>query len=65
MQESKRFYHPDPSVPFIVGRQVMSGETLEPTDVYSSSNGRWEPCPCPGLILGEGHSVIWVRPDPQ
>ena len=46
----------------ISGRKLEAGEVLEATDVYESSNGQWEPCPCPGLKLGEGVACIWIRP---
>ena len=48
----------------VYGVKLETGDTLEPTDVYSSSNGFWEPCPCPGNPLGDGSSVTWIRPQP-
>ncbi len=46
----------------IYGSQLDPGDTIEPTDVYNSSNGSWVPAPCPGLTLGEGTAAVWVRP---
>ena len=45
----------------IEGELLKEGDTLEAQDLYESSAGRWEPCPCPGLILGKV-STRWVRP---
>ena len=52
----------------VLGRRLRSGEVLLATDVYESTSGRWEPCPCPGIRLllpqGENSSaVLWVRPE--
>ena len=30
--------------------------------VYDSTNGTWEPCPCPGITLQAGAGATWVRP---
>jgi hypothetical protein len=46
----------------VYGYLLESGDELEATDVYSSSNGQWEPCPCPGTKLAAGLAVMWVRP---
>jgi len=46
----------------IMVRAVQPGEILQESDMYSSSNGRWEKCPCPGLTLGKGVGVTWIRP---
>ncbi|MEK7498383.1 MAG: hypothetical protein AAB611_00810 [Patescibacteria group bacterium] len=46
----------------IYGRRLKPGEIIEPDDVYDSASGLWERAPCPGLTLGEGDSVVWVRP---
>jgi len=45
----------------IYGIRLKAGTILEATDVYASTSGKWELCPCPGLILGMTHT-IWVRP---
>ena len=49
----------------VTARRIRSGEVLESGDYYLSSNGNWEPCPCPGLVLGEGTACEWVRPISQ
>lgn len=46
----------------ILGHLLEAGDILHPDDVYSSSNGYWEKCSVPGLKLGEGVAVVWVRP---
>jgi hypothetical protein len=46
----------------VYGYLLEEGDTLEATDVYDSSNGKWENCPCPGLIIGKGLSTKWIRP---
>lgn len=42
----------------VYGIRIFPGEVLSSEDVYNSSNGNWEPCPCPGNILGEGTITI-------
>ncbi len=46
----------------ILGRKLEAGEELQAGDVYDSSNGYWEQCPCPGVILQGGVATTWVRP---
>jgi hypothetical protein len=46
----------------VYGVLLQADDVLREGDVYSSSNGYWEPCPCPGGKLGKGLSVVWVRP---
>lgn len=46
----------------VYGYLLATGDTVQDTDVYNSSNGKWEPCPCPGLTIQLGASVKWVRP---
>jgi len=46
----------------IYGRKLNAGETLEPTDVYDSTDGEWEKCPNPGGKVPKGNHVVWVRP---
>jgi hypothetical protein len=41
---------------------IPPGTVLERTDLYLSTTGSWEPCPCPGVTLGEGNTTQWVRP---
>jgi hypothetical protein len=43
--------HPDNQNDRVHGYLLESGDTLEAGDVYSSSNGRWDFCSCPGLVL--------------
>ncbi len=48
----------------VYGRMLEPGDILEPGDMYASSNGYFEPCPCPGLTLQAGTThVLWVRPE--
>jgi len=48
----------------VLGNQLETGDVLEPTDVYESTSGRWELCPCPGLTLEASlEGPIWVRPN--
>jgi len=47
----------------VFGRAIEPGTTLERSDVYESTNGNWEECPCPGVTLQEGVAVIWIRPE--
>lgn len=57
--------HPNVEGTFVYGRKLGNGDVLETNDVYNSTNGRWERCPCPGLTLQgfeEDSPVIWVRP---
>ncbi len=46
----------------IEGTQLGYGDVLSENDVYDSSSGKWEKCPCPGLVLQNGTAAIWVRP---
>lgn len=45
----------------MIGLLLAAGAVLRPTDVYSSTGGKWESCPVTGLKLGETET-IWVRP---
>jgi len=54
--------HPDSGV-VIKGTSINPFERIEETDVYASSNGKWELCPVSHCTLPEGNSVLWVRPD--
>ncbi len=49
----------------VVGYELETGDILQQNDVYNSSSGKWEKCPCPGLMIQieRDSSVIWVRPD--
>lgn len=50
----------------VYGVRLAAGAVLNAdTDVYDSSNGRWEQCPCPGLTLGEGIETVWIRLMPE
>ena len=66
-EDAKIYVHPNhgpmgAGKTHVYGWKIEPGETLEATDVYSSSSGYWEACPCPGLVLQEGNAVVWVRP---
>jgi hypothetical protein len=45
----------------IVGLSLAVGAILQPGDVYDSTQGIWEECPCPGVRL-RATSTKWVRP---
>ena len=51
--------HPD-SWWVIFGRRLVAGEELRDSDFYSSTTGKWEPCPCVGCVVGP-NNVVWVR----
>jgi hypothetical protein len=59
------FKHPNPQIPTVHGIKLKPGDVIQPSDLYASMTGGWEPAPCPGLTLQEGVDVIWVRPVPQ
>ena len=52
--------YPQNGAPF-AGMKLAKGAILQQDDVYNSTAGVWEQCPCPGLKLG-ATSTIWVRP---
>ena len=56
-------HHKNPYLfqPMQYGKRIPVGTTLEPTDLYASTTGKWELCPCPGIIMNSP-DVIWVRP---
>lgn len=47
----------------VSGYLLEPGDVLEATDLYDSTSGVWEPCPCPGLALGDGTGAVWIRPE--
>lgn len=51
-----------PAGQYVRGFELETGDVLEESDVYESSAGDWQPCPCPGLVLQAGDLVTWVRP---
>jgi|SRR5690348_1760752 len=62
--ESRHHRHPNNPQAFVFGKKLVAGDTLQRDDVYSSTNYQWERCTCPGLQLGEGNAVTWIRPEP-
>ncbi len=57
------YRHPKSSAQ-IIGTAILPGTLLHPGDVYSDPNGKWESCPCPGVVLESiSGGVIWIRPD--
>lgn len=61
--KQKADYHNNPYVRSpIYGIRIQPGTKLEEKDVYASTRGTWEPCPCPGVILQDSE-IIWVRPE--
>ncbi len=53
--------HPETQIP-IAGMILRPGATLQENDWYASTDGKWQLCPIPGLILQAGCNVMWVRP---
>lgn len=47
----------------VYGKQLDPGDILQETDLFESSKGNWETCPCPGLRLQDGVDVVWIRPE--
>ncbi len=45
----------------IFGMRLAPGAILRNYDLYLSTTGRWDRCPCPGVVL-ENTEVIWIRP---
>lgn len=59
MPKEKQELHEHPESGLCVyGRRLQEGDTIKATDLYSSSNGRWEPAPCSGLTLQGDNGVI-------
>lgn len=57
-----RIYEHPKSQKLVYGMQLAPGAILQRGDVYASTTGEWETCPCPGAMLGSVTS-IWVRPE--
>lgn len=47
----------------VLGFTLEEGDELRETDVYDSTSGNWESCPCPGNKVGAGMVTVWVRPE--
>jgi hypothetical protein len=48
----------------VIGTQIKPGTELNENDLYASRETyTWTLCPYPGVILEEGCTTIWVRPD--
>lgn len=45
------------------GERLRTGDTIQPDDLYDSTTGMWEKAPCPGVVLQEGCSTYWIRPN--
>lgn len=62
--EAKFHQHPRNIHDQLYGRRLVDGDVLEANDAYTSSNGFWEKCTCPGVPLqGTSDDPIWVRPE--
>lgn len=65
-KEPKNHEHSMNRGQLVYGYRLGGGDVIEATDVYSSSNGKWEAAPCPGVKLSEGMELsdiaVWVRP---
>ncbi|PIT88526.1 MAG: hypothetical protein COU29_01955 [Candidatus Magasanikbacteria bacterium CG10_big_fil_rev_8_21_14_0_10_36_32] len=62
-KEKELHTHPKNPNEKIFGQRLQAGDIVEEDDVYDSSSGKWEVCPCPGLTLQESVNTYWVRPD--
>lgn len=63
-EEYYRMYGLNPHPVVAYGYLLESGDVLREDDLYESSSGRWERCPCPGMrLLREDPeaSPRWVR----
>lgn len=60
-QKAERFIHPISNIGTVLGIKIEPGTVLEENDVYASTTGKWENCPCPGVML-QNSDVFWVRP---
>jgi hypothetical protein len=64
----KPTYHKNPfSGDEIFGARLQVGDMLEGTDVYASTDGKWQECPFSGGITlrREAVTMIFVRPQPE
>lgn len=48
----------------VYGYRLEDGDVLQEGDLYDSTGGDWQPCPCPGLTLQSGNAAVWIRPVP-
>ncbi len=55
--------HPENPNQVVFGKRLQAGETVRADDVYGSSSGIWEKAPFDGLVLQEGCTIYWVRPE--
>jgi len=46
----------------VYGHRLEAGDELKEGDLYDSTGGDWQPCPCPGLTLQAGSVAVWIRP---
>lgn len=54
--------HYPPGRRYVFGRLLTDGDVTTVEDVYESTNGAWESCPCPGLMICGSGTCRWVRP---
>ncbi|KKS38969.1 MAG: hypothetical protein UV01_C0001G0045 [Parcubacteria group bacterium GW2011_GWA2_42_14] len=60
--EARWHFHPETGLE-VFGTLIEKGTRLEKDDVYDSTSGKWEKCPCPGAVLQTSEpNVIWIRP---
>ncbi len=54
--------HPINQGEVVYGERLFPGDRVQLNDVYDSTSGRWSETPCPGLLIEEGCTTVWVRP---
>jgi hypothetical protein len=50
---------------FVFGQRLEKGDTIQSSDVYDSTTGKWEEPPqgLVGTVL-QATSTVWIRPTP-
>ena len=56
--------HPKSGVQ-VQGMQLVRGVVLQKSDLYDSTSGKWENCPCVGGTVPNGQHVVWIRPNTE
>lgn len=59
--EKPEYYNNPYTKNVIFGARLQAGDRLKVTDIYASTSGEWEVCPCPGVVLGKT-DTLWIRP---
>jgi hypothetical protein len=59
--EIKEHLHPKTQMP-TTGRRLHVDDTIEPGDLYNSTNGLWTTSVAVGNKVGKDSKTIWIRP---